>query len=153
MSEITFRFATGEDMQLLIHHRSAMFAEMNVGHKAGRTVMEPAFATWAARKMAEGSYVSWLACAGEEVVAGLGMLVLDWPPGPDGDQAPRAYLYNVYTEPAYRQRGIARQLVTIAIDECRARGITKIGLHASTAGRPIYEKLGFIPTNEMRLVL
>jgi hypothetical protein len=36
---------------------------------------------------------------------------------------------------------------------CRARGLTRITLHAAPAGRPLYESLGFTVTNEMRLVL
>jgi hypothetical protein len=30
-------------------------------------------------------------------------------------------------------------------------GLAVITLHASDAGRPLYERLGFAPTNELRL--
>ena len=60
---------------------------------------------------------------------------------------------NVYTEPAHRRRGLSRRLMSELIAWCRAHGITRITLHASTDGRPLYEGLGFTPTNEMRLVL
>ena len=33
---------------------------------------------------------------------------------------------------------------------CRGNGIESVVLHASGEGRPLYEKLGFTPTNEMR---
>jgi hypothetical protein len=36
---------------------------------------------------------------------------------------------------------------------CRQQGFTHIYLHASKDGRPLYEALGFEPTNEMRLSL
>jgi hypothetical protein len=32
-----------------------------------------------------------------------------------------------------------------------ARRIRRVVLHASDQGRPLYERLGFVPTNEMRL--
>jgi hypothetical protein len=37
------------------------------------------------------------------------------------------------------------------IDWCRANDFANVSLHASTAARPLYESLGFLPTNEMRL--
>ena len=39
------------------------------------------------------------------------------------------------------------------VDWCRAQGFDCVCLHASDAGRPLYEQLGFQPTNEMRLNL
>jgi hypothetical protein len=33
---------------------------------------------------------------------------------------------------------------------CRTRGLVRVVLHASASGRPLYEKLGFVATNEMR---
>ena len=36
---------------------------------------------------------------------------------------------------------------------CREQGFATLYLHASDAGRPLYEQLGFEPTNEMRLEL
>jgi hypothetical protein len=36
---------------------------------------------------------------------------------------------------------------------CREQGYKTVALHASDEGRPLYESLGFQPTNEMRLHL
>jgi hypothetical protein len=41
----------------------------------------------------------------------------------------------------------------IMISWCREQDFANVGLHASDEGRPLYEKLGFQPTNEMRLDL
>jgi len=65
----------------------------------------------------------------------------------------RATVLNVYTEPAFRNRGLARRLMHAVIDWCRAQGLASVQLHASDAGRPLYESLGFGATNEMRLSL
>jgi hypothetical protein len=43
--------------------------------------------------------------------------------------------------------------VQAAIESCRERGLSAVLLHASDAGRPLYESMGFTPTSEMRLVL
>jgi GNAT superfamily N-acetyltransferase len=62
-------------------------------------------------------------------------------------------IVNVVTEQAHRRRGIARKLMEILIQWCRAGGFGSILLHASDEGRALYESLGFKPTNEMRLML
>ena len=36
---------------------------------------------------------------------------------------------------------------------CRAEGFASVSLHASDAGRLVYEPLGFQPSNEMKLSL
>jgi GNAT superfamily N-acetyltransferase len=60
-------------------------------------------------------------------------------------------ILNVYTEPEFRRRGIARQIVVTILDWAQQRGLRTINLHASNEGRSLYEKLGFEATNEMRL--
>lgn len=91
--------------------------------------------------------------AGEQIAAGLGVWLLDWPPGPTSLAPYRAYILNVYTEPAHRRQGLARRLVETALAWSQAQGIEVAMLHASDQGRPVYAALGFVPTNEMRLSL
>ena len=63
------------------------------------------------------------------------------------------YAHSVYTEVAYRRKGLARRILNAMIDDCRANEWPRISLHASELGRPLYESLGFVDTNEMRLML
>jgi GNAT superfamily N-acetyltransferase len=58
---------------------------------------------------------------------------------------------NVYTEPAYRRQGLARELMKKVMEWCAREGVETVILHASEEGRPLYERLGFEATNEMRL--
>ena len=102
--------------------------------------------------MADGHYLAWFACEDGKVVAGIGLWLMDWAPGIDGFSGRLPYLLNVYTEPDYRKRGLARCLVTEAIRYCQEQGYPKIRLHASEYGRPLYEQLGFLDNNEMQLV-
>ncbi len=64
----------------------------------------------------------------------------------------RGYVLNVFVEPEYRGRGLARALMELCVTEARSRGIRVVALHASDAGRPLYEKLGFYAANEMLFV-
>jgi ribosomal protein S18 acetylase RimI-like enzyme len=64
----------------------------------------------------------------------------------------RAYVLNVFVEPQFRKRGLAHQLLERCMAEARQRQIRVVTLHAAEAGRRVYEKFGFRPSNEMMFV-
>jgi len=154
MSEdITLRMATVDDASIIVHHRRAMFTDMGHTDLAALDAMETAFAPYVRRAL-DGSYLGWLAVTSEGcVVAGGGLIVHEWPASPRSSDTQRAYILNVYTEPEYRQCGLARRIMNAILDCCRAEGFHSVSLHASEQGRPLYVALGFEPTNEMRLRL
>jgi predicted acetyltransferase len=55
-----------------------------------------------------------------------------------------------YTEPAYRGQGLATLIVKETMNWSRDKGYPWMTLHASAAGRGVYEKLGWEATTEMR---
>ncbi len=64
----------------------------------------------------------------------------------------RAYIMNMYTREEYRQRGIASSLLDRLIEDARGFGADAIALEATDMGRFLYEKHGFVPSeNEMHL--
>lgn len=111
-----------------------------------------------ARAIPEGRYVAWVAEAhdgGGEVIGGAGVQVRELLPRPTPGgggllRGPQGLILNVYTERAWRRRGVAEALMRELLRWCRANGIESIVLHASDDGRPLYQKLRFVPTNEMR---
>lgn len=151
------RAATAADAEAITYHRAAMFRDMGSGTEAARAEMSARFLPWVRDHLHAGTYLGFLAVtieADEEVIAaGAGLRFVEWIPAIGFPDAARGYLLNVFTEPEHRQRGLARQLVARCIDECRARQIHLLALHASDHGRPLYESLGFKATNEMRIVL
>ena len=54
-----------------------------------------------------------------------------------------AWIGMVLTEPEHRGRGIARRLLTHALEYAEYVGVATVKLDATEQGRPIYEKLGF----------
>jgi GNAT superfamily N-acetyltransferase len=66
----------------------------------------------------------------------------------------KAYIMNMYTDPAYRRRGIAYQTLDKLVKTAKSKEITSISLEATPMGRPLYEKYGFVKMNdEMELQL
>ena len=154
MDEITIREAGQQDLAVILHHRRAMFEDMGQKDEAALRAMETTSQPFFAQALAESWYRAWLAQnAAGEVVAGGGILILPWPSHPRDSQTRRPMIVNVYTELAYRRRGLARRLMVAMLDWLRQQGYGTVSLHASDYGRPLYESLGFQATNEMRMQL
>jgi GNAT superfamily N-acetyltransferase len=146
----TIRPATLTDLSILIHHRNSMWRDMGRDPKL-LAIMEPAAREYFNAAVPNGSYRGWLAESDGHVVGGAGVVISPWPGNPGFLLAKRAMILNMYVERDYRRRGIARALMETIIAWCKAEGFSSVGLHASDEGRPLYESMGFEPTNEMRL--
>ncbi len=150
----TIREATLEDIPTLIAHRHHMYQDMGYENAAQLEALETQFAQWLKDRLEDGRYHNWFALAPNgDIAAGAGLWVVDWPPQMMDFSPFRGYVMNVYTEPAYRKRGLARHLIQTIATWCVQHNIHTVSLHASPDGRPVYEALGFGATNELRLKL
>jgi GNAT superfamily N-acetyltransferase len=152
MIHVTIRAAILEDVPTLVRHRRMMWWDMGRRDQAALDLMEKAAREYFATAVRDGSYRGFLAMNETgQVVGGGGIVISAWP-GSLGQREPkRAMILNMFVEPECRRRGIARQLVKTMIAWCKESGFLRVGLHASDEGRPLYESLGFKPTNEMQL--
>jgi GNAT superfamily N-acetyltransferase len=149
-SEYRIRRATVEDAPVIARHRAAMFRDM--GDVSGDDVarIENASVFLLRQMIAEQRFLGWLAERQGEVVAGGGLMISQLLPRPGAiDGGVQAIILNVYCEPGHRRRGLARALMAAMLEWCKRERIAKVVLHASQDGRPLYESLGFVQTNEM----
>jgi GNAT superfamily N-acetyltransferase len=154
MNEIRIRTATPADIAILLRHRRMMWWDMGRREETALRLMDAAASEYFKTAVADGSYRGFLAVnEGTEVIGGGGIVISPWPGVLGQLAARRAMSLNLYVEPACRRRGVARALLAAMIAWSRENGFANISLHASDAGRPLYEQLGFKPTNEMRLEL
>jgi len=148
------RRATTDDLDKLVAHRRLMFQDMGYTDHVAMDSMSAKLRPWLLERMNSGEYHAWLVCAPDgSIAAGTGLWLMDWIPHLIGRSARRGNILNVYTAPEFRRRGLARELMKAALDWCKENQIDTIILHASPAGRALYEELGFSSTNEMRLRL
>lgn len=146
MRDCIIRRATVLDIEALVHHRIGMFSDMGTPMDADG--LAHAFREWLASALPTDRYVAWVIVAGSgDIVGGGGIVVVPWPPGPRdfGDRLP--FVYNVYVEPPYRRKGLARQLMDVIHAWCRQQNIRSIGLAASDFGKPLYESMGYRPSS------
>jgi len=158
MSTYSIRLATEADADVIAGQRAAMFRDMGNIDKADIAPLMRATAAWLRVAMPAGEYVGWMAQAGdapERVIGGAGMQLRALIPrhrsrGRGILEGRQGLIVNVFVERAYRRQGVARALTQAALTWGRQAGLASIVLHASPAGRPLYDTLGFVPTNEMR---
>jgi GNAT superfamily N-acetyltransferase len=147
------RPATSRDLAVVLHHRRRMFEDMGHTDPQALEVMLAVSTPLIERGVEDGTYRGWLAEGGEGVVAGAGVILLQFQPHPMDPRPQRAWVVNMFTEPEHRRRGLARLLMDTIVTWCREEGLRFLYLHASDEGRPLYQSLGFVPSNEMRLQL
>ncbi len=143
----TIRPAILTDIPQIVRHREAMFREMDI--PAEFEEMAVAMELWLRHAIPANTYRGWVAVsAGGDVVAGGGLVVIAWPPGPISLDPRCGFIFNVYTEPSHRKQRLARRLMDAIHEWCRAEGLERMVLNASTFGKPLYEAMGYVATNE-----
>jgi GNAT superfamily N-acetyltransferase len=142
-----------DELAIVLHHRRQMYIDMGTTDVRMLDEVERASQEIFGESLRNGTYRGWFAEVDGQVIAGGGVLLLAFQPGPREPRPVRPFIVNVYTEPAHRRRGLARRLMEVMVEWCRAQGYAGVSLHASDHGRRLYESMGFLPTNEMRLKL
>lgn len=142
----TIRRATMDDLEQVISLRIEFLGDCWQCDCSSDTVLQISTREYVERNLPTHALRVWFAETGGEVVATGGMIFFDRMPTVSNKIGREAYLLSVYTRPAWRGRGIANVMMREMIDHAWAEGVGRIFLHASDAGRPIYEKLGFTTT-------
>jgi GNAT superfamily N-acetyltransferase len=150
----SIRPATIADIPHVVQHRVGMFREMGI--PAEFEDMTAATELWLRHAIPSKTYLGWMAESKPgEVVAGGGLLIIPWPPGPMTMDPRCGFIFNVYTQPAHRKQGLAKRLMDAMHDYCRDEGVERVVLNASVFGKSLYDAMGYVVAEEpmMRLRL
>lgn len=141
------------DLDLICAHREAMFRESGRPAEVLEQMAGP-FRAWLAPRLASGDYFGFALTDQGRAIAGIGLMLIDWPPHPAHPlQDKRGYVLNVYVDPGYRRRGVAHRLMQLADDAFAERKVSYIILHATAQATPLYAELGWVATSEMARAL
>lgn len=127
----TLSIATLREKPELIQRAAAWF------HSKWGVPEQAYFACMQAYLSGESEYGWYLCMDGEKIVAGMGVIENDF--HDRKDLAPNVCA--VYTEEAYRCRGIAGKLLGYVVEDCRKKGISPLYLVTDHIG--FYEKYGW----------
>lgn len=150
---LIYREASETDLPECAQLWLAMFEEVGKFCEADFTPdWRERFVNYAARRIRADELRYFVAEIDGEIAGTAGALLRDGYPAEISGVA-LGYVFGVSVKPDARKRGIATELTQRAVAWLKAKGVMRLQLHASPFGRPIYEKLGFVPTNEMGLPL
>ena len=142
MKGIELRRAGAQDVDLLVDLRKTVLIAANkLSADADLSHLDAACAAYFAD---EGKHTTFLALDGDRVV-GVGSADYHTEMPTCSNPTGRcAFLMNIYTDPAYRRKGIAARIVTALVEDAKTRGAGSVLLEATDMGAPLYRKLGFV---------
>ncbi|MEP0519785.1 MAG: GNAT family N-acetyltransferase [Hyphomicrobiales bacterium] len=143
-----------EDVDLICAHRHAMFAASGKPREVELAQMAAPFREWLVPKLSDGSYFGFVTEFENVPIASIGLMKIEWPPHPLHPTSDyRGYVLNMFVEPEFRKRGIARNLLDLSDAAFAERNIQYAVLHATSMGRSLYEKNGWAPAPEMAKII
>lgn len=104
--------------------------------------------------LGDESFSAWVAIEDNRILSSVMVSYYQTLPVMSNLSGKTGYVLNVFTQPEYRNKGLAKTLLNMMIKEARDRNVGKLYLTASDMGRPVYEKLGFQnTTKDMVLII
>ena len=138
---ITFRKLTKDDLDTFIRMRINQLREEGAKEDID---LAPALKDYYLRHMADGTFVSWLAIDEDKIIGTSGMSFVEKPPYFGCPTGKMGLLSSMFTDPAYRRRGIAKDLLDRVVKEAREYGCGTVQITASDMGVLLYTDFGFV---------
>ena len=95
------------------------------------------------KSLADGSFVSWIACVNGRIVATSGVSFVRKPPYPSNPTGKIGLISGMYTLPEYRRQGIASKLLRLISEEAKRNCCGLLEVTSSDAGVSLYTSFGF----------
>ena len=139
--KITYRKLTEADLTTFIQMRITQLREE--GAKENFDLV-PALKDYYKRPLSDGTFVSWLALDGDKIIGTSGMSFVEKPPYFGCPSGRIGLLSSMFTNPDYRRKGIAKELLHRVVEEARAYGCGAVQITASDMGVKLYTAYGFV---------
>ena len=139
--EITYQKLTKSELEVFVQMRINQLREEGAKEEID---LAPALRDYYQRHMADGTFVSWLAVDEEKIVGTSGMSFVEKPPYFGCPTGRIGLLSSMFTDKAYRRRGIARELLARVVDEARRYGCGTVQITGSDMGVLLYTDFGFV---------
>ncbi|MBS2026530.1 MAG: GNAT family N-acetyltransferase [Deltaproteobacteria bacterium] len=138
------RRAAQADVAALVDRWAEMFEELgsrDASPAAADADLRAHFRRYLQRKLGEPDFAAWVIDDGKQIIC-TGSVILYEIPG-RADVTHEAYVINVYTLPAFRGRGLARQLMEELLAHVKTLPVRKVWLRTAPKAKTLYERSGF----------
>jgi len=141
MMKIEYKRLTEKELDIFIDMRIKQLREEGAKEEID---LVPALKDYYTRHMADGTFVSWLAFDGETIIGTSGMSFVEKPPYFGCPSGKMGLLSSMFTNPNYRRKGIAKELLSRVVKDAREYGCGTIQITASDMGVKLYTAFGFV---------
>ena len=139
--QIEYRKLSEKDLNTFIEMRINQLREEGAKEDID---LKPALLDYYTRHMKDGTFVSWIAVDYGKIIGTSGMSFVEKPPYFGCPSGRIGLLSSMFTNPNYRRRGIAKELLNRVVDEARDYGCGTIQITASDMGVKLYTAYGFV---------
>ena len=138
--EIEYRKLSEKELDVFIEMRINQLREEGAKEDID---LKPALLDYYKRHMKDGTFVSWLALDGNNIIGTSGMSFVEKPPYFGCPSGKIGLLSSMFTNPKYRRNGIAKELLSRIVNEAKQYGCGTIQITASDMGVKLYTDFGF----------
>lgn len=138
--EIEYRKLSEKELDAFIEMRINQLREEGAKEDID---LKPALLDYYKRHMKDGTFISWLALDGNNIIGTSGMSFVEKPPYFGCPSGKIGLLSSMFTNPNYRRKGIAKELLSRVINEAKQYGCGTIQITASDMGVKLYTDFGF----------
>ncbi len=138
---IKYRKLKEKDLDIFIEMRINQLREEGAKEDID---LRPALRDYYMRHMKDGTFVSWIAEDEEKIIGTSGMSFVEKPPYFGCPSGKMGLLSSMFTNPAYRRKGIAKELLHRVVEEARNYGCGTVQITASDMGVKLYTAYGFV---------
>lgn len=138
--EIEYRKLSEKELDVFIEMRINQLREEGAKEDID---LKPALLDYYKRHMKDGTFVSWVALDGNNIIGTSGMSFVEKPPYFGCPSGRIGLLSSMFTNPNYRRNGIAKELLSRIVNEAKQYGCGTIQITASDMGVKLYTDFGF----------
>lgn len=139
--EIEYRKLSIEELDIFVEMRINQLREEGAKENVD---LKPVLMDYYMRHMNDGTFVSWVAVNAGKIIATSGISFVEKPPYFGCPSGKIGLLSSMFTNPNYRRKGIAKELLSRVVNEAKEYGCGVIQITASDMGVKLYTAYGFV---------
>ncbi len=142
--EILYQKLTEEKLDIFIEMRISQLREEGAKEDID---LVPFLKDYYQRHMSDNTFISYVAVDNEKIIGTSGISIVEKPPYFGCPSGKIGLLSSMFTDKAYRRKGIAKKLLSKIIHEAKERGCGTVQITASDMGVLLYTDFGFVKNN------
>jgi GNAT superfamily N-acetyltransferase len=138
-----FERAVEEDIDQLVNMRMAyLYDDFEKISESQKATIEKELPEYFSRHLGK-DMMAFVAKDDGKIIATTLLVVIEKPANPRFITGKIGEVLSVYTNPAYRRQGIAKQLMTMLLAYAKEQKLDLVELKATKDGYPLYKQMGF----------